>query len=123
MDLISNTLRKVTTVSHNGEYFYRKAIETAQKGEHMQAVEQALGYLEQSIAADPQYALAWHEKGNCLETLGRCEEAIASYDTALKFDPHNAETWFNKGLVLKKLGKEKEAFSCINKGVDLALGR
>jgi Flp pilus assembly protein TadD len=48
---------------------------------------------------------------------------MTSYDEALRHDPYNAETWFNKGLILKRIGREDEAFSCINRGIDLALGR
>ena len=42
---------------------------------------------------DPQYAGAWHEKGNCLDEPGWWEEALARYDEALMNDPCNHETW------------------------------
>jgi len=72
---------------------------------------------------DPHFAMAWHEKANCLDQMGRCEEALSCYDVAIQLDTYNAETWFNKGLTLKKMGREKEAFDCMNRGVDLALGK
>jgi hypothetical protein len=41
---------------------------------------------------------------------------------ALKLDPELSEAWFNKGLTLKKMGREKDAVSCINHGIELAIG-
>jgi len=67
--------------------------------------------------------MAWHEKANCLDEMGRCEEALNCYETAIRLDSNHAEAWFNKGLTLKKMGREKEAFDCMSRGVDLALGK
>jgi Flp pilus assembly protein TadD len=111
--------RSVVRISHNADYFFRKSHESARAGETQQAILQ----IDQALATDPDYAAAWHEKGNCLDELGRCEEAVSCFDKALELDPYNAETWFNKGIVLKKMGKTDEASSCINHGIDLALGR
>jgi Flp pilus assembly protein TadD len=106
-------------ISHNADYFYRMARESAHAGD----IQRALEYIDRALSLDPDFAAAWHEKGNCLEELGRCEEAVSNYDLALKLDPYNAETWFNKGLVLKKMGRSDESSACINHGIDLALGR
>ena len=111
--------RSVVQISQNADYFFRRATEASHAGDYLQA----LMYYDRALSTDPHYAGAWHEKGNCLDELGRCEEAIASYEEAIKHDPFNAETWFNKGLLLKRMGKESEAFRCINHGIDLALGR
>lgn len=54
--------------------------------------------------------------------VGKLDEALACYDTALKLEPGDAEIWFNKGLTLKKIGREKDAVSCINHGIELAIG-
>jgi len=51
--------------------------------------------------------MAWHEKANCLDEMGRFEEALSCYDTAIQLDAYNAEAWFNKGLTFKKMGREK----------------
>jgi len=111
--------RSVIRISQNAEYFFRRANEAFHAGDYLHA----LDYYDRVLSTDPHYASAWHEKGTCLDELGRCEEAIASYDEAIKHYPYNAETWFNKGLILKRVGRESEAFRCINHGIDLALGR
>lgn len=110
--------RSPVTISQNGEYFFRRAYELSHREEYLHALE----YYNRALSTDPQYASAWHEKGNCLDALGRCEEALASYDEALKADPCRAETWCHKGLILKRIGREDEAYSCLNRGIDLSLG-
>lgn len=119
MEQISQSFAKSLIISRNAEYSYRMGTEFAHNGDYHGALE----HIEKAITTDPHFAMAWHEKANCLDELGRCEEALSSYDTAIRLDPHNAEAWFNKGLTLKKMGREKEAYSCMNRGVDLALGR
>lgn len=83
----------------------------------------ALDSLDRALSTDPHFAAAWHEKGNCLEEIGRLQEALACYDQALKIDPYDAESWYNRGLLLKRIGRETEGFASINRGIDLALGR
>ncbi|OPX72736.1 MAG: lipoprotein NlpI [Methanoregulaceae archaeon PtaU1.Bin059] len=120
MDHITpHTGKTVLSISHQAEYAFRVGTESAHKGDY----QGALAQFDRALSSDPHFAMAWHEKGNCLDELGRCEEALSSYDTAIQLDPHHAEAWFNKGLTLKKMGREKEAYSCMNRGVDLALGR
>jgi Tfp pilus assembly protein PilF len=115
----SFTTRSWLVTSEEADYKIRRAMELAHQGDYHRAIEQ----IEKAIETDPHCALAWHEKGNCLDELGRCEEALSSYDTAINLDPHHAEAWFNKGLTLKKMGLEKEAYVCMNRGVDITLGR
>jgi len=106
-------------LSAEAEYSFRMATEAAQRGENSRALE----LIEKTLSIDPHSAMAWHEKANCLDEMGRFEEALSCYDTAIQLDAYNAEAWFNKGLTFKKMGREKEAFDCMDRGVDLALGR
>jgi len=101
-------------ISQNAEYLFNRANEAAMKGEYLQA----LDLYDDALFNDPDHARAWHERGTCLDELGRCEEALASYDEALMNDPCNPQTWFRKGLILKRIGREDEAFSCFNQGID-----
>jgi tetratricopeptide (TPR) repeat protein len=95
------------------------ALQAEHAGDYLHALE----YLDTALATDPNFADAWHAKGNCLDELGLCEDALYCYDQVLKIDPFDAETWYNKGLLLKRIGKEIEAFIYINRGIDLAIGR
>jgi tetratricopeptide (TPR) repeat protein len=100
------------------EYLCRAAAEAANGGEN----EKALTYLEQVLITNPQHAMAWCEKGNCLDYLGRCEEALQSYDRAIRLDPDNSDTLFNKALTLKKMGREQDSRLLMEQAVKLALG-
>jgi tetratricopeptide (TPR) repeat protein len=111
--------RSTEKISQNARYFFHRANDAAHKEDYLQALE----YYDHALSADPQYAGAWHEKGTCLDALGRWEEALASYDEALMNDPCNPETWFKKGLILKRLGREDEAYSCFSRGIDPTLGK
>jgi len=112
-------MTKVEKVSHEADHYYQMAIHSQQK-EHPEKV---LEYFNRAIAAHPGHAMAWNEKANFLDYLGRCEDALTCYDMALKLDPELSEAWFNKGLTLKKMGREREGISCIDKGIEFACGR
>jgi tetratricopeptide (TPR) repeat protein len=71
--------------------------------------EEGLTACEQAIRLDPNYALAYYNKGNALRNLKRNEEAISAYDQAIRLDPNFASAYYNKGIVLELLGKQKEA--------------
>jgi len=51
-------------------------------------------------AEAPPDAVAWKEKGDALDRLGRYEEALAAYDRALALRPDYADAWRNKGAAL-----------------------
>ncbi len=110
--------KTVVLISHNTDYFLRMAHQAMHAGDFLHA----LDYIDRILITEPSVASAWHEKGNCLDELGRCEEALACYDKALNIDPFDAESWYNRGLVLKRLGRETEGYASINRGIDLALG-
>jgi tetratricopeptide (TPR) repeat protein len=112
-------MTKSGQVPHEADYYYRKAVHS----QHKESPEKILEYFDRAIAAHPEYALAWNEKANFLDYLGKCEDAITCYDRALTLDPELSEAWFNKGLTLKKMGRENEAVACLHKGIDCACGR
>ncbi len=43
---------------------------------------------EQAIRLDPNYAVAYYNKGNALNDLKRNEEAIVAYEQAIRLDPN-----------------------------------
>jgi tetratricopeptide (TPR) repeat protein len=110
--------KTMISISQDAQYFFRLAMDAEARNNPMQVVE----YFDRAITIDPGYAVAWNEKGNYLDLMGRLDEALTCYDTALKLEPGDAEIWFNKGLTLKKIGREKDAVSCINHGIELAIG-
>jgi len=66
--------------------------------------EEALSAFEQAIRLDPNYALAYYNKGVALENLKRYDEALVAYEQTIRFNPNFALAYFGKGNALNKLG-------------------
>ena len=49
--------------------------------------------------------MAYHNKGDCLDRLGKSGEAIACYNKAIEIDPYDAESWVQQGYDTAKTGK------------------
>jgi tetratricopeptide (TPR) repeat protein len=113
-----NMTKTMASISQDAKYFFRRAMDAETKNNPELVIE----YFDRAIRMDPGYAMAWNEKGNYLDLIGKLDEALSCYDTALRLEPDDAEIWFNKGLTLKKMGREKDAISCINHGIELAIG-
>lgn len=73
--------------------------------------EEALGYFDKILEANPQNSDAWNNKGVALFYLGRAEEALEAYDTSLALNPQGLEALRNKGFVLRALGNLDEALA------------
>jgi tetratricopeptide (TPR) repeat protein len=110
--------RMVSTIPKEAEYYFRMALDAVQK----ESPARILEFFDRAIATEPGFAQAWNEKANCLDLIGSYDEALVCYDAAIRIDPDMAEAWFNKGLTLRKLGKDALAATCINRGIELAVG-
>jgi tetratricopeptide (TPR) repeat protein len=112
-------LARIFNTFMDAEDLYKQAQESAIRGDH----DTAVSYLTKAIDKFPKYSEAYTMMGNCQECLEKNEDAIASYNKALEIDPSQADAWFNKGIVLKKMGRTKESAQCIEKSIDLYVGR
>jgi tetratricopeptide (TPR) repeat protein len=95
-----------------------------------QRCDAALEYYDQALQIEPDYALAFYDRGLCLHDLGRDEEALASFDEALQTkelvkpqtyaDIYLAElTWANRGDVLTTLGRYEEGIGSYDRALNL----
>jgi tetratricopeptide (TPR) repeat protein len=82
-------------------------------------VDEALPYLDKSLAYDPQFYPAWITKGNALDMLGRGEEALRCYDQALAIDSRNTSALGNKGITLEALGRHADALDCYDRALQI----
>jgi predicted O-linked N-acetylglucosamine transferase (SPINDLY family) len=69
------------------------------------------------LGAKPDYADAWHNRGNALLVLQRFAEAVASYDKALELSPGNAEAWCHRGNCLCLLNRLDEALASYDRAL------
>jgi tetratricopeptide (TPR) repeat protein len=103
---------------HDIEYLYQAGEEAYAEGH----TKKALHYLDLVLKEDPNHAMAWTIKGNCLDRLGQFENALDSYDKAIKMDPTNADILFDKAETLEKMGRDKDAKKIMEKAVKLEMG-
>ncbi len=65
---------------------------------------QALGYYQQAVDADPAYFDAYYNLGLAAYDLGRWKQSLASYEVALALKPESIDTRYNFALALKQAG-------------------
>jgi predicted O-linked N-acetylglucosamine transferase (SPINDLY family)/ADP-heptose:LPS heptosyltransferase len=74
-------------------------------------LQDALTSYEQAISINPNYARAYSNRGNVLQTLKRFSEALQSYDQALAIRPDYAEAFYNKGNTLQTINRLEDAIA------------
>jgi WD40 repeat protein/Flp pilus assembly protein TadD len=70
--------------------------------------EEAIATLSEAIALDPEFANAYHNRGEVYYKLDNYEQAIADYTTALELKPNNAVTYQRRGLAYFMLGNSEQ---------------
>jgi tetratricopeptide (TPR) repeat protein len=61
------------------------------------------GLLTEVIDLNPNYSLAYNNKGEALLKLNKIEDAIKCFDKAIELNPNNSNAIFNKKAVIKTL--------------------
>ncbi len=79
----------------------------------------ALSCFERSLAATPQVAEIYNNRGIALQSLQRFAEAIDSYDTALRYQPEYPEAHNNRGNALRDMRRPLEALACYDTALRL----
>ena len=81
--------------------------------------QQAMQWMQQAIAIDPNHASIHCNYGNVLRNLGQLQPALASYERALELNPNYAEAYSNRGIVLRELKRLDEALACYERALEL----
>lgn len=85
--------------------------------------EKALLLYEAALKEEPDFALAWINKGIALKNLKRFDEAICAYDYIInKIDRQFKKAWFNKGNALIMLDDFRGALKCFDEALELDPG-
>jgi len=64
---------------------------------------------ENAIESNPNYAMAWNNKGNVLSALHRYNDAVDCFERATDIDPNYFDAWNNKGNALAQLLSYEDA--------------
>lgn len=64
--------------------FYSKGLKESKQENY----EKAIGYFEQAVKVDPEFAFAWDNLGYCYRRLNNFDKAIESYKKSIEIDPN-----------------------------------
>ncbi|MDY6784215.1 MAG: tetratricopeptide repeat protein [Cyanobacteriota bacterium] len=81
--------------------------------------ELAISCYDKAIRVQKDCHKAWKNRGDALDSLGRCEEAIASFDKAIEIKPDDSHIWRARGFTLLDLDRYEEALANCNKAIEL----
>ncbi|KJV72770.1 TPR repeat-containing protein 08 [Orientia tsutsugamushi] len=76
--------------------------------------QEAIKNYDIAIKYKPDFAVAYHAKGNALKNLEKLLEAIENYDQAILYRPNYADHYNSKGIALNELGRHQEAMESYN---------
>ncbi|MGO9528886.1 MAG: tetratricopeptide repeat protein, partial [Verrucomicrobiia bacterium] len=87
--------------------YYNLGIESRKAGR----VAEEIGYYEQALRIEPDYADAHNNLGAALAQTGRMREAIEHLEHALRLQPELADAHYNLGNALMQMGKIDDAIA------------
>lgn len=107
-----NTL--VTTKSQADD-LYIQAVDKYSKKD----LKGAIAYLTEAIRLNPNYTLAYVNRGNARYDSGDKQGAIADYNSAIRINPNDVTAYNNRGLTRSSLGDKKGAISDYNSAIKI----
>jgi tetratricopeptide (TPR) repeat protein len=81
--------------------------------------EEAISYLTNAMAMDPNYSEYYNDRGNLYFKLGRFQDALQDYLKAIELSPPYWEVWSNLGQCYRHLSKITEALNAFSTAIDL----
>ena len=77
--------------------------------------------LNQAIRLDPQFVIAYYNRGQIYDDLDRPQFAIEEYDEAIRLNPLYAEAYASRARAYTILGKDVEAEQDVERAVELGI--
>ncbi len=72
-----------------------------------------------AIELNPQYAMAYYNRGVVYHNIGNDQQAIKDFNKAIELLPLVAEAYNNRGIAYGKLGNYQQAIKDFNKAIEL----
>ncbi len=69
----------------------------------------ALASFDQAVELEPEFLMAWYNRGVILQERGKYQDALDSYDRAFAISPHFLDLVINRGIVQSELDRHVEA--------------
>ena len=88
--------------------------------------EEAIKAFDKATEINPQYDIAWYEKGIALANSGNYWDAVDAFDKAIEINPEYKEAWYEKGIALAgaayDVGGYEEAIKAYDKAIEIHSG-
>ncbi|MBU1001802.1 MAG: tetratricopeptide repeat protein [Proteobacteria bacterium] len=81
--------------------------------------QKALEYLNQAIELDPQYGIAYNDRGNVYNHFSQYKRAIADYERAIDLSPDFSEAYYNRGVTYATLQRHTRAVTDFSQAIKL----
>ena len=88
-------------------------------GAELKEYEGAIKDYDKAIELDPNYALAYMNRGIAKAQLKQYSAAIADYDKAIELDPNFALAYHNRGVAKYNLAQYNAAIADYDKAIEL----
>ncbi|MEE9913816.1 MAG: tetratricopeptide repeat protein [Deltaproteobacteria bacterium] len=79
----------------------------------------AIGYLNNALRLQPNYADAYNDRGIAYTQLGQNEQAIKDFNEAIRLKPDNVNAYNNRGIVYFNLGQYQRTIEDSNEAIRL----
>jgi len=79
----------------------------------------AIAAFNEAIRLNPNYAVAYNDRGDARDKLGDYKGAIEDFNQALRIHPNYAEAYYNRGTVRYGLGDKKGAIEDYNQALQI----
>jgi tetratricopeptide (TPR) repeat protein len=112
LNLIDKQFGKPT--GNTSDYLTLASVEYS-KGNYLTTTQ----YLNKAIELNPNYDIAWYNKGVALGKLALHNEALKAYGKAIEINPNYAKAWYGKGYSFNKLALHNEALKAYDKAIEI----
>ncbi len=81
--------------------------------------DKAIDHYTETINLNPEFAIAYNNRGNAYADKGDFDPAIQDYNTAIELNPNFAETYYNRGVAYADKGDFDPAIQDYNTAIEL----
>jgi tetratricopeptide (TPR) repeat protein len=97
------------------EEHYNVGVELESQGR----LKEAIAEYDKTLHLDPNFALAYNNRGAAYANLGQFQRAIQDYDEAIRLDPQYTLAYYNRGLAHANLGQFQQAIQDYDEAIRL----
>ena len=111
--------RSAYTEFYKGVTYQDRADSAGDPTEKQERYDKAIEHYTETINLNPEFAIAYVNRGNVYANKGAFDTAIQDYTKAIDLNPEFAETYYNRGNAYFEKGEFDTAIQEYNKVIDL----